>query len=119
MKAVLYNTPSLFLLPDPNGEPQFCTNSTFNARDITLQWEEPSPALQNGQIVGYNLTCYSDDPWADLTANLTATRLSVETNFTINPASPFTNYTCSLSAINEVGEGPAAQCHFSTQEDGK
>ena len=106
-------------LPVPNGEPQFCSNRTYNARNVRLQWEAPKLALQNGQIIGYNLTCYSNNPWADLTANLSATQFSSANNFTINPVSPFTDYTCLLSAINEVGEGPTIQCNFSTQQDGK
>ena len=75
-------------------------------------------ALQNGQIKGYNLTCFSDDPCANLSANLSATRSSSNTSFNVDPVSPFTQYTCSLSAINEVGEGPPTQCTFTTQQDG-
>ena len=114
---------SSFLLPVlcavPNGPPQNCTNSTFNARDVGLQWEEPVRALQNGQITGYNLTCFSSDFCASLSADLSATQNSTATYFNILPVSPFTAYTCFLSTINEVGEGPPAQCFFTTQQDGK
>ena len=75
-------------------------------------------ALQNGQIQGYNLTCYYDDLCANFSADLSATQNSSNTIFAIAPVSPFTEYTCSLSAINEVGEGPPTQCTFTTQQDG-
>ena len=77
-------------------------------------------ALQNGRIQGYNLTCYYlyDDPCASLSADLSPTRTSSNTSFTIDPVSPFTQYTCNLSAINEVGEGPPTQCTFTTEQDG-
>ena len=102
-----------------SGEPLSCTNITYNARDVALQWEEPILAQQNGQITGYNLTCSSVNPWADLSANLSASQSSAATIFTIDPVSPFTEYTCSLSAINEVGQGPPTQCTFSTQQAGQ
>ena len=103
----------------PTGAPQNCSNITYNARDIGLQWEEPIRARQNGRITGYNLTCFSMNSWADLSADLNATQSSTASNFTIDPVSPFTQYTCSLSAINEVGQGPPTQCSFSTPQDGE
>ena len=86
-----------------------------------MRWEEPLLEVQNGQIIGYNLTCYCVDPCATLSADLGATRNSTATNFTITLVSPLmiTHYACSLSAINEVGEGPSTQCFFTTQEVGK
>ena len=103
----------------PSGSPLDCTNNTFNARYVELQWQEPNRTLQNGQIMGYNLSCFSDDPCANLMADLSATQNSTSTSFTIDPVSPFTQYTCNLSAINQVGEGPSTQCIFATQQDGK
>ena len=103
----------------PTGSPLNCTNFTFNARDVWLQWEEPLQELQNGQIMGYNLTCLSNNSCANLSTDLSTTETSNATSFTIAPISPFTQYACSLSAINEVGEGPPTQCIFTTQPDGK
>ena len=103
----------------PTGAPQNCTNMTYNARNVVLQWEEPVYALQNGRITGYRLTCNSVNPWADLSADLSATQSSATTRFTIDPVSPFTEYTCSLTAINRAGEGPTTQCSFSTQQAGQ
>ena len=103
----------------PTGAPRNCINMTYNARNVVLQWEEPVYTLQNGKIMGYNLTCHSVNPWADLSADLSATQSSATTSFTVDPVSPFTEYTCSLSAINEVGQGPPAHCSFSTQQAGQ
>ena len=112
----------LFLIlafyPVPNGPPQNCANIQYNTKEVELQWEEPPQALQNGKIVGYNLTCYCDYPCASLMIELGDTQISTTTNITIFPVSPFTQYTCSLSTINEVGEGPPTQCIFTTLEGG-
>ena len=50
---------------------------------------------------------------------LTATQSSPETMFTIPVLVPFTKYTCKLSSINVVGEGPATQFTFKTAQDSK
>ena len=106
--------------PVPSGPPQSCTSKLYSTnKAVDLQWEEPLLVLQNGCLTGYNLTCYCDDPCVNLTADLSATQTSTTTNFTIVPVSPLTQYTCSLSAINEVGGGPPTQCIFTTQEGGK
>ena len=104
----------------PIGPPRSCTSDLYTPDNaVDLQWEEPVLALQNGQITGYNLTCYCDDPCANVTADLSATQMSTTTSFIIVPVNPFTQYTCFLSAINEVGEGPATQCIFTTEEASK
>ena len=109
----------LLFLSVPSGEPLNCINMTYKSRNVVLQWEEPIWALQNGKITGYNLICHSVNLWADLSADLSVTQSSATTNFTIDPVSPFTEYTCSLSAINEVGQGPPTQCTFSTEQAGQ
>ena len=50
---------------------------------------------------------------------LIATQSSPETMFTIPVLVPFTEYTCKLSSINVVGEGPATQYTFETAQDSK
>ena len=52
-------------------------------------------------------------------SGLTATQSSTETMFTIPVLIPFTEYTCKLSSINVVGEGPATQYSFETAQDSK
>ena len=110
--------PTVTFYSVPNGPPQACASKLYNTKEVELSWEEPLLALQNGQIIGYNLTCYCDYPCSSLTAELSATQNSTTNNFTFIPASSLTQYTCSLSAINEVGEGPPTQCIFTTLEGG-
>ena len=52
-------------------------------------------------------------------SGLKATQSSPETTFTIPVLVPFTKYTCKLSSINVVGEGPATQYTFETAQDSK
>ena len=52
-------------------------------------------------------------------SGLTATQNSTKTTFTIPELVPFTKYTCRLSSINIVGEGPATQYTFKTAQDSK
>ena len=104
--------------PVPNGPPQNCASNQYKTTEVELMWVEPLRALQNGQIVGYNLTCYCDIPCASFMVEISAPQSSTTINFAIVLASPLTEYTCSLSAINEVGEGPPTQCTFTTLEAG-
>ena len=104
--------------PVPNGPPQNCASNQYNATAVELWWEEPVRSLQNGQIVGFNLTCYCDNPCSNFMVELSAPHMSSHVSFAIVLASPLTQYTCSLSAINEVGEGPPTQCIFTTLEAG-
>ena len=50
---------------------------------------------------------------------LTDTQSSPKTMFTIPVLVPFTEYTCKLSSINVVGEGPATHYTFKTTQDSK
>ena len=52
-------------------------------------------------------------------SGLTVTPSSLETTFSIPLLVPFTEYTCRLSSINVVGEGPATQYTFETAQDSK
>ena len=52
-------------------------------------------------------------------SGLAATQISPETMFTIPVLVPFTEYTCKLSSVNIVGEGPATQYTFQTAQDSK
>ena len=85
---------------------------------MTLRWNEPEKALQNGLLVGYNLTCRQQSSRKTL-MGLPNTQISTDTMVVISNLSPYTAYNCDLSAINVVGEGPALQCSFATVEDSK
>ena len=106
---------SLFVVPI--GPPRNLINTTFLPRNVTLYWDPPVRVDQNGEVVGYNLTCIQTN--GPQVSGLTATQSSTETMFTIPVLVPFTEYTCRLSSINVVGEGPATQHTFKTAQDSK
>jgi hypothetical protein len=98
----------------PVAPPTNCTNTTFLPRNVSLRWLPLLPKDQNGAIKGYNLTCNISE---ESMSQLIATQSSPSTTFTINDVVPFTGYTCRLSSINEVGEGPSTMCSFETAQD--
>ncbi|XP_019851145.1 PREDICTED: neogenin-like [Amphimedon queenslandica] len=99
----------------PVAPPMNCTNVTFLPYNVTLTWTAPPLMNQNGAPVGYNLTCMNTN---GVSVNgLSPTRSSTNTMFTITDVMPFTGYTCELSFINVVGEGPSStQCTFETAQ---
>ncbi|XP_019851146.1 PREDICTED: phosphatidylinositol phosphatase PTPRQ-like [Amphimedon queenslandica] len=98
----------------PAGYPMNCINTTFLPLSITITWTGPALIEQNGAPVGYNLTCMNTN---GVSVNgLSPTRSSTDTMFTITDVMPFTGYTCELSFINVVGEGPSTQCTFETAQ---
>ena len=105
---ILLNLNVFFFNLVSSAPPIHFINTTYLLRSVTLDWDQPVRLDQNGEIVGYNLTC--------IQTNLD---ISPETMFTIPVLVPFTNYTCKLSSINVVGEGPAIQFTFKTAQDSK
>ncbi|XP_019849961.1 PREDICTED: hemicentin-1-like [Amphimedon queenslandica] len=99
----------------PNAFPVDCANVTFLSSNVTLAWTAPALVGHNGAPVGYNLACMSTN---GVTVNgLRPTQSSTNTMFTITDVMPFTGYTCDLSFINVVGQGPSTQCTFETAQD--
>ena len=94
--------------------PRNFINTTFLARSVTLDWDPPDQVVKT---IGYNLTCIQSN--GSQVSGLTATQSSTVTMFTIPVLVPFTEYTCRLSSINVVGEGPATQYTFKTTQDSK
>ena len=112
---IFYILSSLYTVPVAS--PMNCANTTFLPRNATLNWTEPELIDQNGARVGYNLTCMNTN---GVSVNgLNATQTSNNTMFTITDVMPFTSYTCDLSFINVVGQGPSTQCTFTTAQDSK
>ncbi|XP_019853966.1 PREDICTED: neural cell adhesion molecule L1-like [Amphimedon queenslandica] len=96
----------------PAASPMDCANITFLPSNVTLTWIAPALRDQNGAPVGYNLTCINNN---GVSVNkLNATQTSMSTSFTITDVMPFTAYTCDLSFINVIGQGPSTQCTFQT-----
>ena len=108
---------TFFYFSVPIAPPRNLTNTTFFPRNVTLDWDPPVRIDQNGEVIGYNLTCIQNN--GAQVSGLTATQNSTETIFTIPVLVPFTEYTCRLSSINVVGEGPATQYTFETAQDSK
>ena len=86
-----------------------------------MSWNEPVRTGQNGRALGYNLTCSSKFLGVNVTelSGLTDTLNSTDTVFTVTDIVPHTYYTCNLSFINTVGQGPPTQCFFTTAQDSK
>ena len=118
MGCLQINVCHFFYFSVPVASPKNLTNTTFFPRSVTLDWDSPVRIDQNGEIVGYNLTCIQNNDGSEV-SGLTATQTSPVTMFTITELLPFTEYTCRLSSINVVGEGPAAQHSFKTTQDSK
>ena len=109
----------LFLFIVPIAPPINCTNTTFLPRNILLSWIPPLRIDQNGQIIGYNLTCRQSNGLQTPVTGLITTQSSHSTTVNITDVIPFTSYTCTLASINEVGEGPSTMCTFETAQDSK
>ena len=104
---------SLYCFIVPTAPPINCTNTTFFSRNVTLSWTEPVKTGHNGQAIGYNLMCTRQQFVSQITLN------STDTVFTVTDIAPHSLYTCNLSFINTVGQGPPTQCSFTTAQDSK
>ena len=95
----------------PTGAPFNCTSTNIQSISVNLNWAPPEISLQNGQLVKYNVYC--SQIGRNYTNNASLLTLSV------TGLSPYTSYSCDISAVNVVGEGPAITCSFTTEQDSK
>ena len=95
----------------PTGAPLNCTSTNIQSDSVDLNWAPPEISLRNGQLISYNINC--SQIGRNYTNNASQLTLSV-TGF-----SPYTSYSCDVSAVNVVGEGPATTCSFTTKQDSK
>ena len=104
--------------PVPSGPPlQFSIVDT-GATNITFSWSPPRIVDQNGNITSYSLSCRQSMGGAGSTP--------IEQDYTGLPAGnvtlygfrPYVQYTCSVTASNSIGEGPAATDRNMTDEAG-
>ena len=102
----------------PVAPPTGCTNTTFLPLSATLNWNAPVLIDQNGAPLGYNLACTSDTDGVAV-SGLDATQSSTDTMFTVTDVMPFTAYTCELTFINVIGQGPPTHCRFKTAQTSK
>ena len=84
-----------------------------------MEWTEPERALQNGEILGYDLQCLLDGSNIPV-LDVNDTQDNPDTNYTIPVLTPFRTYGCLLAAINEIGTGiNTTMCVFTTAQDSK
>ena len=97
----------------PSGPPLNCRATNISSHTVTLSWDMPVKASQNGDILSYNITCYNND-------QVIASIKSIQMSISVPDLEPFTDYVCTIAAINVLGEGPTNnKCVFKTKEDGK
>ena len=101
----------IFVFIVPTGAPLNCTNTNIQSISVDLNWAPPEISLQNGQLISYNINC--SQIGQHYTNNVSRLTLSV------TGLSPYTSYSCDVSAVNVVGEGPATTCSFTTAQDSK
>lgn len=91
----------------PNNVRLVSTNST----SLTLSWEVP--AQPNGNVTGYNYSCNTTS------AAGTGSTTAIVTSVVFTGLTPFTTYTCSVSARTAPGEGERVTVTSTTNEDGE
>ena len=77
-----------------------------------IAWEEPPEEYQNGLITNYTVIFLA------ARSTLQMTQISIETNTTLIPLSPYSTYQCMVAASTSVGIGPfTPTLTFETEED--
>ena len=76
--------------------------SSVEARSMTVSWNEVPCSGQNGPITGY-LLYYTNTTFSD-TVNITG---GDNRQYNLTTLTPYTNYTVTVIAYNDVGTGPA------------
>ena len=69
---------------------------------LNISWDEVPHSGQNGPITGY-LLYYTNTTFSD-TINITG---GENRSYTLTELRPYTNYTVTVSAYNDVGTGPS------------
>ena len=112
------STSLLFFSIVPSASPQMFVNTTYYPRNISLMWEPPAPEERNGEIVGYNLTCWEMCNNTQFVFGTNETLTSTATTFDLLCLIPNTYYNCTLSALTSIGEGPITSQLISTSFEG-
>ena len=90
-------------LSEPTSPPANIIFSSVETRSINISWDEVPDSRQNGPITGY-LLYYTNTTFSD-TINITG---GENRSFTLTELRPYTNYTVTVSAYNDVGTGPTS-----------
>ena len=114
----------MWIIIVPDAPPINCINTTFFSRNVTLTWIEPVRTGQNGQAVGYSISCNSYPAGMQFSKRPDIDELSGKTGnqdlrYTLANILPYTHYNCNLTFINTLGQGPPTKCFFITAQDSK
>ena len=90
-------------LSEPTSPPENIVFSSVEARSMIVSWDEVPCSGQNGLITGYLLN-YTNTTFSD-TINITG---GENRAYTLTELRPYTNYTVTVSAYNDVGTGPTS-----------
>ena len=103
----------------PAGPPLNFTILDMTSRTFTVTWSPPDPFLRYGVILSYSLTCEEIEGGhipPSYPRMFTGPPIS---NVTVDNLRPFTDYNCSLIAINSAGNSDPTTDTSITDEDGK
>ena len=90
-------------LSEPTSSPENIIFPSVEARSLTVSWDEVPPTGQNEPITGY-LLYYTNTTFSD-TITITG---GENREYTLTELRPYTNYTVTVSAYNDVGTGPTS-----------
>ena len=94
------------------GYPSKFMGLSDSSTSIIFTWS--APVKPNGVITGYTLQCRSAVGETHLLH-----LMSSQTTTVLNGLLPYTNYSCSIRAHTNIGEGPAATIIVNTEQDSK
>ena len=85
----------------PTGQPTNVSATPVNSTSVTISWDPPLPAIQNGIIIAYaiNLTTVGG-------SGNVSQYSSDSNNITVWLLHPFTTYIYTVAAQTSVGTGP-------------
>ena len=90
-------------LSEPTSPPENIIFSSVEAMSLNISWDEVPHSGQNGPITGY-LLYYTNTTFSD-TINITG---GENRSYTLTELRPYTKYTVTVSAYNDVGTGPTS-----------
>ena len=112
----------IFIVPAVPTEPLNFTLETIpgSPTQLLARWSPPSPT--NGMITNYTVRCTSDTlPPSSVLTNTTVLTEVIGNDFslTLSNLTPFTNYSCNVSASTVAGQGlPSVADTAQTDESG-
>ena len=97
----------------PNAPPEMFNASSIDPNSVNLEWSPPSPGMENGIILYYNVTLTEQETGA------TSQYTSVNNYIMISSLHPYYTYVVMVAAVTVVGSGPTNVLTIKMPEDGK